>query len=253
MGFVSERDEVIISSPCFVLYKMVSRWAGADIKDIPLKKSTYELDVIGIINAITTKTKIIFLSSPNNPTGTYIPKETLEHLLKKIPSNIVVIFDEVYWHFTDADDYVTAKSYISKYKNLIAVNTFSKAYGLASLRVGYAYMDIEVANYLRQLCRPFLISKLSLEASIAVLQDTSFIKKTINLIKTERAFISEQFNDLKIKFWPTQANFFLIDPPISDKEFVAFLTHFTSSFLRFSGATVIFIAFCSNEYNNYFI
>jgi len=218
-GFIRENDEVIISTPCFVPYRMFSQWAGAKVVDVPLMSNNYELDVNGILNAINSKTKIVFLTSPNNPTGGYIPKATLENFLERIPTNIIVVFDEVYWHFADAPDYVKAIDYIEKYPNIIAINSFSKTYGLAALRVGYAYMDAVIANYLRQICKPFLISKLSLEGAIASLQDTSFIAETINVIQTERKYIQNEFDKLKIVYTPSQANFFLINPPLSDTEF----------------------------------
>jgi histidinol-phosphate aminotransferase len=222
-GFVNENDEVIVSTPCFVPYQIFSSWAGAKIIDAPLQYDTYEIDVEKILNCISPKTKIIFLTSPNNPTGSYIRKEKLEVLLEKIPSNIVIVFDEVYWNFADASNYTNALPYIEKYNNLIALNSFSKTYGLAALRVGYAYMDIEVANYLRQICKPFLISKLSLEGAIAALEDDDFIERTVNTIKEERIFLTKQFKALEIKFYPTQANFFLITPPIPVDDFVNFL------------------------------
>lgn len=218
-GFIRENDEVIISTPCFVPYRMFSQWSGAKVVDVPLKETNYDLDVEGILKAINSKTRIVFLTSPNNPTGSYIPKEILENLLNQIPSNIIVVFDEVYWHFAEAPDYVKAITYLKKHPNIIAINSFSKTYGLAALRVGYAYMDIEIANYLRQLCKPFLITKLSLEGAIAALKDTSFIEETIKMVQTERQFIQKEFTKLKVDFSPSQANFFLINPPMSDVEF----------------------------------
>lgn len=222
-AFVKEDDEVIVSTPCFVPYKMFSRWSGASVVDVPLFSDSYRLDVKGILNAVTEKTRIIFLTSPNNPTGSYISKEDFESLMVQLPTNIVVVFDEVYWHFADAKDYVRALPYISDYPNLIAINSFSKTYGLASLRVGYSYMDVEVATYLRQICKPFLITKLSLNAAIASLNDDEFVKKTVNTIKSEKIYLQEKFKALGIHFYPTQANFFLINPPIPSKEFVHFL------------------------------
>ena len=218
-GFIREEDEVIISTPCFVPYRMFSQWSGAKVVDVPLTDKEYELDVNGILKAINSKTRIVFLTSPNNPTGTYIPKVTLENLIKEIPSNIIVVFDEVYWHFADAPDYVKAINYLEKYPNIIAINSFSKTYGLAALRVGYAYTSIEIANYLRQICKPFLISKLSLEGAIAALKDTTFIAETIRVVKTERKFIQNEFDKLNINYTPSQANFFLLDPPINDIKF----------------------------------
>lgn len=222
-AFVKEGDEVIVSTPCFVPYKMFSRWSGAKIIDVPLFEDDYKLDVDGIINAITEKTKIIFLTSPNNPTGTYISKEVFESLLNQIPSNVVVVFDEVYWHFAAVSDYVRSLPYISKYPNLIAINSFSKTYGLAALRVGYAYMNLEIAAYLRQICKPFLITKLSLEGARASLKDKEFIEKTVNTIQAEKGYLEEQFKLLEINYVPTQANFFLINPPVPSIDFVKFL------------------------------
>ncbi len=154
-AFIREGDEVIVSTPCFVPYKMFSSWSGATVVDVPLKEADYALDVTNIVNAVTSKTRIVFLTSPNNPTGSYISKDEFESLMQLLPPNVVVVFDEVYWHFADAENYVRALPYISKYPNLIAINSFSKTYGLASLRVGYSYMNTEVAAYLRQICKPF--------------------------------------------------------------------------------------------------
>ncbi|REE83153.1 histidinol-phosphate aminotransferase [Lutibacter oceani] len=222
-GFVREGEEVIVSTPCFVPYKMFSRWAGATIIDVPLFIEDYGLDVEGIVNAISNKTRIIFLTSPNNPTGSYIPKDVFEDFMFKIPSNIVVVFDEVYWHFAEANDYVRALPYISQYPNIIAINSFSKTYGLAALRVGYAYTNKEVANYLHQICKPFLITKLSLQGAIAALKDVFFIKRTMNIIKNERIFLQSQFEKMCIDYYPSQANFFLINPPIPADDFVKYL------------------------------
>ncbi|MFI1773317.1 histidinol-phosphate transaminase [Thalassobellus citreus] len=222
-AFINEGDEVIVSTPCFVPYKMFSSWSGATVVDVPLNEENYALDVNNIINAVTSKTKIIFLTSPNNPTGSHISKDEFESLMQQLPTDVLVVFDEVYWHFADAEDYVRALPYITKYPNLIAINSFSKTYGLASLRVGYSYMNIEVAAYLRQICKPFLITKLSLEGAIASLTDASFIKQTVDTIQTEKIYLEAEFNKLGIKYYPTQANFYLITPPISSNEFVTFL------------------------------
>ena len=128
-AFVSEGDEVIFSNPCFLPYAAFSKWYGAKQVDIPLLQPHYDLDIEGILNAITARTKVIFLTSPNNPTGTYIPRAVLEKFLNRIPENILIVFDEVYRHFADADDYVTALPYVLKGKNILGLNSFSKTYG----------------------------------------------------------------------------------------------------------------------------
>lgn len=222
-AFVRENDEVIVSTPCFVPYKMFSCWSGAKVIDVPLSFMDYGLNVDGILDEITDKTRIIFLTSPNNPTGSYISKEDFESLMGQLPTNVIVVFDEVYWHFAKAKDYVRALPYISDYPNIVAINSFSKTYGLASLRVGYSYMNKDVATYLRQICKPFLIPKLSLEAAIAAVNDSNFIQKTVDMIHTESAYIEEQFDMIGIEYYPTQANFYLINPPISSDAFIKFL------------------------------
>lgn len=218
-AFVSEGDEVIFSNPCFLPYSVFSRWYGAKQIDIPLLKPNYDLDVKGIINAITDRTKVIFLTSPNNPTGSYIPKAILEDFLNRVPKNILIVFDEVYRHFADAEDYVTALPYVLKGHNILGLNSFSKTYGLAGLRIGYGYTTKTIANYLRLIHKPFLMPLTSLEAAIGALNDHAFIEETVKTVQIGREFIKDSFASLGIMFWPTQANFFIIDPPLPEMEF----------------------------------
>lgn len=222
-AFLREGDEVLISTPSFVPYNMFSAWSGAKVVDVPLKANSYELDTNALLQAINERTRILFLTSPNNPTGTYIPKATLDHFLSQVPPDVLIVFDEVYRHFADAEDYVTALPYLKKYPNLVAINSFSKTYGLAAMRVGYCYTSLDVAHYVRQICKPFLIPQLSLEAAIAALKDEEFVAQTAKLIKEERVFLREAFQELGINFTPSQANFFLIGPPILAAEFVDYL------------------------------
>lgn len=222
-AFINEGDEVIYSNPCFLPYSVFSRWYGAKQVDIPLKGPDYSLDVEGILSAISNRTKVVFLTSPNNPTGTYIPKSVLEDFLDRIPDNIIIVFDEVYRHFADAPDYVSALPYVQQGKNIIGINSFSKTYGLAGQRIGYCYTTEIIAKYIRQIHKPFLLPLTSLEAAMGALEDTNFIKETVETVLEGRKFLSEAFEHLGITFWPTQANFFLIDPPLPEFEFTDFL------------------------------
>ncbi|RDY58703.1 histidinol-phosphate transaminase [Flagellimonas nanhaiensis] len=218
-AFINEGDEVIFSNPCFLPYSVFSRWYGATQIDVPLKEPDYSLHVEGILNAITERTKIIFLTSPNNPTGTYIPRAVLEDFLSRIPKNVVVIFDEVYQHFADAEDYVSALPYVLDGQNVIALNSFSKTYGLAGQRVGYCYTTKTIANYLRLIHKPFLLPLTSMEAAIGALEDQEFIAQTVETVLEGRKFLAAAFEELGIKYWPSQANFFIIDPPLPEMEF----------------------------------
>ncbi|MFS4416379.1 pyridoxal phosphate-dependent aminotransferase [Maribacter sp. 2307ULW6-5] len=218
-AFVKEGDEVIYSNPCFLPYSVFSRWYGATPVDVPLTAPDYELDVAGILNAIGPKTKIVFLTSPNNPTGTYIPKAVLDAFFEKVPKNVLVVFDEVYRHFADAEDYVAALPYVQKGYPVVAVNSFSKTYGLAGQRIGYCYTTGVIAQYLRQIQKPFLLPLTSLEAGIGALADTDFVARTVRTVHSGRSFLEKAFARLDITYWPTQGNFFIIDPPLPELEF----------------------------------
>jgi len=218
-AFINEGDEVIFSNPCFLPYAVFSRWYGAKQVDIPLLAPNYELNVEGILSAITEKTKIIFLTSPNNPTGTYIPKSVMDDFIARVPKNIVIVFDEVYRHFADAPDYVTALPYVLEGHNVIGLNSFSKTYGLAGQRIGYGYTTATIANYVRLIHKPFLLPLTSIEAAIGALNDTEFVEETVQTVLEGRKCIAKAFDELGIKYWPSQANFFIIDPPLPEMEF----------------------------------
>ncbi|WP_394973551.1 pyridoxal phosphate-dependent aminotransferase [uncultured Croceitalea sp.] len=222
-AFINEDDEVIYSNPCFLPYAVFSRWYGAKQIDVPLLYPSYDLDVESILNAITEKTKIIFLTSPNNPTGTYIPKPVLDDFINKIPKDIIIVFDEVYRHFANVEDYVSGLSYVKEGHNVVAVNSFSKTYGLAGQRIGYCYTTNTIANYIRQIHKPFLLPITSIEAAIGALNDTKFIAETVKTVQEGRNYLANEFDKLGITYWPSQSNFFIIDPPLSEFEFTDIL------------------------------
>ena len=218
-AFAGEGLEVIVSNPAFSPYIMFSTWNGSTVIDVPLLAPDYALDVDGILNAITDKTRLIFLTSPNNPTGTYIPKQDLDQLFDKLPDHVIIVLDEVYFHFADAEDYTTAVSYVKKGYNIIAVNSFSKTYGLAAMRIGYGYTTLEISDYIHQICKPFLIDTLSIEAGIAALSDQEFIDKTVAVVKAGREYLYQNLDRLGVHYWKSQGNFIMIRPSISPSEF----------------------------------
>ena len=220
--FLSEGDEIIVSQPCFLPYTAFTRWMGAKAINVPMTPD-YDYDLEGILKAITKRTKMLFLASPNNPSGNYIPYTKLADFLSRVPKNIIVVYDEVYRHFAQAADYTSALPFVLKGHPIIAVNSFSKTYGLAGLRVGYCYAPLELSNYIRKVCKPFLLSSLALEGAIAALEDTDFVERTVDLVHKERKFVLNGLERLGIKFWPTEGNFVLIDPPIKDADFTKFM------------------------------
>ncbi len=218
-GFLGEGLEAIVCNPAFGIYNMFSGWQGATVKDVPLLAPDFRLDVDGILNAITDKTRVIFLTSPNNPTGSYIPRADLEKLLDQVPKHLVVVLDEVYYRFADAPDFVTAMEYVKKGHQIIAVNSFSKTYGLAALRIGYGYSTPEIAEYLLMYNRPFLLNQLSIEAGIAALSDEEFVQETVTMVRSERTKIYAALEQMNVTHWKSQGNFILIKPAMDSTAF----------------------------------
>lgn len=218
-AFLGERLECIYSNPAFKPYPHFSGKVGATAIDIPLLGKEFRLDVEGILRAVNERTRIIWLCSPNNPTGSHIPKGDLEKLLAQVPDHVIVVYDEVYRQFATAPDYTTALPYVKASKNIIAVNSFSKAYGLAGMRIGYAYSSREIARYVSNTGRPFLVNTLGLEAAIAALQDDDFIHRTVDNINQGKAYLYPELDKLKVKYWKGQGNFFLLKPEMKDVDF----------------------------------
>jgi len=218
-GFMEEGDECIFSNPAFGPYHEFPVKVGAKSIDVPLVGDDFLLDVGGILDVINDNTRLIFITSPNNPTGTHIPKRQIDELIEGMPDHVILVFDEVYFQFADASDFVRALPYVLEGKNVIGINSLSKAYGLAGLRIGYSYSTPEISTYLRQLRIPFMINSLTLEGSMAALEDDDFIKETVDFVHREKQFLYDQFDALGIKYWKTQANFILTQPDLDPVKF----------------------------------
>jgi histidinol-phosphate aminotransferase len=218
-AFLGEGLECIFSNPCFIPYHSFPPKMGAKVIDVPLMGDNFELDVDGILAAINERTRLIWLCSPNNPTGTHIAKDKLEQLIDEVPDHVVIIYDEVYYQFATAPDFITALPYVKAGKQVIGINSFSKAYGLAGLRIGYAYSTSKIARYVSNMRRPFLINTLSMEAAIAALQDDAFIQQTVAVINEGKAYLYPELDKLGVKYWKSQANFILMKPPMNEGKF----------------------------------
>lgn len=206
--FAFPDDEAVISAQSFIIYKLASIIQGLKIKEVPLKK--YTIDLEAMAKEITDKTKFIFLPNPNNPTGTYVNKEQFESFIKKVPQNVIIVIDEAYFEYADAPDYPDSLDYRKQHKYIITMRTFSKIYGLAGLRVGYAFTDPELVEYMNRVRAPFNVNLLAQKAAIAALYDDEYIQKVKQLCIQEKKWLKTNFEQLGIEFIPSQANFILI-------------------------------------------
>ncbi len=202
-------DEVILPQPSFLIYDIMVRSAGATCVKVPLNSLSIDLEEIK--KKVTPKSRMVFLCNPNNPTGTIILKKEFESFLESIPPEIVVVVDEAYIEFVREQKCACGIDYIDSKRPLVVLRTFSKAYGLAGLRIGYGVMSDEISGIINRIRLPFNTNSLAQVGAAAALDDEKFFKKTQNLVHEGLDFMYSTLDRLGIKHFPTQANFFLID------------------------------------------
>lgn len=207
--FINQDDEAITCTPSFSQYKASVATMGGKMIEIPLKNHTFDLD--GIVEAITEKTKIIFIANPNNPTGTMITAKEQLDFIKKVPDHILIVLDEAYYEYVTGEDYPKSLNLLDEYKNIIVLRTFSKMYGLASLRIGYGVGQPEVIDLLNRVRPPFNVSKAAQVAAIASLEDESFVNKCYTANNEAKEYTYSECKKLGLNYIETQGNFIMID------------------------------------------
>ncbi len=208
-AFLSSNDEVIVSKNSFILYRIYSKLNGAKI--LFAKENNFNTSVENILSLVTRKTKIVFLANPNNPTGTYINKKDLTRLRKKLRSNILLVIDDAYYEYVNKRDYQSGLKLFSQRKNVVITRTFSKIFGLAGLRVGWAYSSKEIIKSLEKIRPPFAINSPGLAAAATALSDTRWLRKELNHINKWRNILFKNFKKMKIDTNKGNANFLLIN------------------------------------------
>ena len=211
-AFVQEGDEVITSHPSFLMYQKIVQVRGGVNHVVPLKNMRH--DLLGIRNLVSERTRLIFLDNPNNPTGTAIPPVDLYRFLSDIPESVIVVLDEAYVDFMDKKLHMDAFSLIRNVSGrcpVVFLRTFSKAYGLSGLRVGYGLMAKEVAECLHKVRQPFNINQLAQVGALAALEDEEYYLLTLDRTAKGLRYLSREVDKLGCKSYPSETNFFLID------------------------------------------
>ncbi|WP_341945924.1 histidinol-phosphate transaminase [Microbacterium sp. LWH11-1.2] len=201
-----EGDEVLFAWRSFEAYPMLVRAAGAIPVAVPLT-ADHRHDLDAMLAAITDRTRLVIVCNPNNPTGTTIGAEELTAFLDAVPRDIAVVIDEAYVHFNERADSPSGIEYFRRYDNVAVAHTFSKAYGLAGLRVGYALAPERLANALRKVAIPFGVTDLAQTAAVASLNAESELSARVADLVTERERVVHAFRDAGIDLPETQANF----------------------------------------------
>lgn len=211
-AFVQEGDEVITSHPSFLMYQKIVQVRGGINHVVPLKNMQH--DIQKIKKLVSEKTRLIFIDNPNNPTGTAIPPVDLYRFLSDLPEHVIVVLDEAYVDFMDkklqADIYSLIRNAEGRCP-VVSLRTFSKAYGLAGLRVGYGLMAKEIAECLHKVRQPFNINQMAQVGALAALEDEEYYHLTIERTTMGRAYLSREADKLGCKSYPSETNFFLID------------------------------------------
>jgi histidinol-phosphate aminotransferase len=209
--FVDKADEVVIAKPTFLIYEIVSQLQDARIKFVPLMKDLRH-DLKGMKDAVTDKTKLVFIANPDNPTGTYVTKTELEDFFRGLPEKVIVFLDEAYFEFArfGRKDYPDGMKYLDR-PGLIIGRSFSKAYGLAGLRIGYGISNPEVISYMERTREPFNVNLLAQAAAIAAVDDRAFLKKGLAHVEEEKAFLYSALRKMDVDYSESATNFIIVN------------------------------------------
>ena len=220
-AFIRQGDNCVGITPTFSVYKFTTLSNGADFIGVGEGEVRASLD--DLAKAVNDKTRVAFICNPNNPTGAYYTEAEIRDFLKKVPQNVLVFLDEAYAEFATAPDYPNMAKFVREYPNLFVNRTFSKIYGLAGLRVGYAFSNAEVIRALWKVKPPFDVNQAAQVAAIAALGDKEHVQATRKMNTEGIEVLTREFSALGLKVLPTQANFICVKIGERAKELVAFL------------------------------
>ena len=218
--FLKSGEKVLTSEKTFSLYKIATtEFAGqAAFLEIPMDKDL-RFDLEAMARRIDEQTKIIFITNPNNPTGTFLPAAAICRFMQKVPKDRIIVLDNAYQeYFDDPDDYVTGLDEIRAGENVVVLRTFSKVYGLAGLRVGYAMANPEIISILSRVKAPFNVTRIGQRAALASLENDDYKNRSVSLNRANKAKLLGQLQSLGLRVIPSQTNFLLFFPEIAPAE-----------------------------------
>jgi histidinol-phosphate aminotransferase len=209
---VDKGDEVVVSQHAFAIYGLLTTIAGGKVVEVPARDFGHDLDAMAA--AITDKTRIVFVTNPNNPTGTWNTRTELEAFLVRVPESVVVLLDEAYFEYVEEADYPDGIELLSRFPNLVVTRTFSKVYGLAALRIGYGVSSLELADLMNRVRPPFNTNALAQAAAIAALNDKRYLADSVAMNKQGMAQLEAGFRQQNLDFIPSVGNFIAFKVPI---------------------------------------
>ena len=221
-SFVGADDAIVYSQYAFVVYPMLAKMQGATGIEVPAQRFGHNLKAMSQAVQDNPNTKIVFIANPNNPTGTQLEQKELYQFVASVPSSVLVVLDEAYIEYSPESN---NRALLDEFDNVIIVRTFSKAYGLAGLRVGYALSSVAVANLLNRIRQPFNVSRVGLAAAAAALADQDFIEKTRLINDEQMRWLEKQFDALGLGFVKSHANFIMVEVQVEMEDITAASIH----------------------------
>ncbi|WP_334071574.1 MULTISPECIES: histidinol-phosphate transaminase [Paenibacillus] len=208
-AFFVHGDENVMADQTFSVYKSNADIEGAVSIEVPLREGAHDLEAM--LEKIGDKTKAVWICNPNNPTGTIVSNDELIAFLDRVPGHVLVVLDEAYAEYVTDPSYTNGVKLLSKYPNLIVLRTFSKIYGLASLRIGYGIGQPNIIKFINQVREPFNTSRIGQAAALASLGDDSFVAECRSQNSVGIQYLTEQFKRLNLTHFPAHGNFIMVD------------------------------------------
>jgi len=206
-------DNIVIFEPSFSMYRLLARLCGVDIRKVRLDKD-FHFPWVRMLQEVDERTAMVFVTTPDNPTGFAPPARELESIAARLPEQALLVVDEAYMDFAVPQEEYSLLARLSEFPNLVVLRTFSKLYGLAGLRLGYGLMPAWLADALIRVKPPFSVNSLAEAAGIAVLQDTQYQRATLECVVLGRSFLTNELQRLGCRVFPSQANFLLFRPAV---------------------------------------
>jgi histidinol-phosphate aminotransferase len=208
-SFLNQGDEVVMAFPTFSLYPIVARIMGANPVEVPLKDHVHDLDAMAA--KISSRTKMIVICNPNNPTGTVVEKESLDEFIKRAPDDVLIILDEAYFEFGNPQTFPESLPYIREGYPVMSIRTFSKIYGIAGIRIGYAMARKKLIDCLNRVREPFPVNRMAQVAALAALEDDDFREEVLKVNNEGRRFLDEALQGMGMETIPSHTNFIFVD------------------------------------------
>ncbi|MDX2373046.1 histidinol-phosphate transaminase [Psychrobacter sp. PP-21] len=221
-SFVGTDDAIVYSQYAFVVYSMLAKMQGAMDIEVPAQRFGHDLKAMSQAVQDNPNTKIVFIANPNNPTGTQLEQKALRQFVASVPPSVLIVLDEAYIEYSPESN---NRALLDEFDNVVIVRTFSKAYGLAGLRVGYALSSVAVAHLLNRIRQPFNVSRVGLAAAAAALADQDFIEETRVMNDEQMRWLEKQFDALGLGFVKSHANFIMVEVKVEMEDITADSIH----------------------------